>query len=72
MVRATADPELAQKDPNKFYCIDVLNHTAEQIDERWERIHQADCRYISESSKKMHLLLQKPPGPATPIQSLKR
>lgn len=70
VVRATADPELAQKDPNKFYCIDVLEYTANQIDERWARIHHADCKYISASIDKMSSL-QKPPCPPTPIQPLK-
>lgn len=51
VIRATADPELAAKDPNKFYCINVLNFTANQIDARWKQIHHADCKYISESIK---------------------
>lgn len=46
-IRATADPELAQKDPNKFLCLDPLECTAEEIEERWKLIHQADCKYMS-------------------------
>lgn len=48
VVRATTDPELAKEDPNKFLCLDALQFTADQIDARWQRIHRADCRYISE------------------------
>lgn len=47
VISATTDPELAQKDSNKFLCINPLMCTARQIDERWDRIHQADCKYIS-------------------------
>ena len=46
VIRATADPELAQKDPNKFYCIDLWECTAQEIDARGKRIHHADCKYF--------------------------
>lgn len=44
-IRATADPELAQKDSNKFLCIDPMQYSADEIDARWKRIHHADCKY---------------------------
>lgn len=56
VIRSTADPELAQEDPNKFLPINPLEHTADQIEARWQRIHHADCKYcgpraLSDSSK---------------------
>lgn len=47
VISATTDPELAQKDSNKFLCINPLECTANQIDARWQSIHHADCKYIS-------------------------
>ena len=45
VIRSTVDPELVQEDSNKFLCIQPLDYTAEQIDARWQRIHQTDCKY---------------------------
>lgn len=52
VIRATSDLELATEDPNKFLCLDALQCTADEIDARWQRIHKADCKYISDNVAK--------------------
>lgn len=47
IIRTTVDPELAEKDPNKFLCLDPLKCTPDEIDARWKRIHHAGCKNMS-------------------------
>lgn len=41
VIRATRDPEIAQEDPHKFLSSGSSDFTANELDERWDRIVKA-------------------------------
>lgn len=71
VVRATADEELAAKDPNKFLCIDPMQCTADEIDARWKCIHHADCKNMgAQNSGKKSQEINESRGPLHDIPGM--